>query len=70
MKLGYTLGLAMSFDLWSGSKVPVSPGLMKQAREFAAGIGRRGIEASTTPLCPHEFGFKSVSPGVQTLAKW
>lgn len=40
MKLGYTLGLAMSFHPWSVSEVPVSPGLMKQAREFvAAGAG-------------------------------
>lgn len=70
MKLGYTLGLAMSFDSWSVSEVPVPPCLMKHAREFAAaGAGWRGMEASTIPLCPGEFGFKSVSLGVQTLAK-
>lgn len=55
---------------WSVSEVPVPPGLMKQAREFAAaGAGWREMEASTIPLCPGEFGFKSVSLGVQTLAK-
>lgn len=44
---------------------------MKQAREFAvASAGWRGMEVHTIPLCPDEFGFKSVSPGVQTLAKY
>lgn len=39
-------------------------------KEFAAaGAGWREMEASTIPLCPGEFGFKSVSLGVQTLAK-
>lgn len=42
---------------------------MRQAGEFSAAAGWRGTQAGAIPFCPGEFGFKSGSPGVQTLAK-
>lgn len=61
MKPGHTSGLAGSFDPRSVSVVPVLPGLMRQAGEFAAAAaaGQRGMQAGTALLCPGEFGFKS-----------
>lgn len=69
MKLGYTSVLVGSSDPWSVSEVPVPPGLMRQAGEFSAAAGWKGMQAGATPLCPGDLGFKSGSPGVQTLAK-
>ena len=69
MKVGYGSGLAVSSDPLSVSEVPVPPGLMRQAGEFAAAAGWRGMQAGAIPLCPGEFGFKSGSAGVQTLSK-
>jgi len=69
VKLGYSSGLAVSSDPWSVSGVPVPTGLMRRAGEVAAAAGWRGMQAGTIPPCPGEFGLKSGSPGVQTLAK-
>lgn len=53
---------------WSMREVPVPPGLVRQAEEFAA-AGWWGVQAAAIPLHPGEFDFKSDGPGVQTLAK-